>query len=1499
MASNPIKISDLFVYDSSIKRAIADMEEFDRRLKALASEVKANAGKLAVDLRVQSPASQQGQEAITKAAKEAEVLAQKKATLTQKSKEVTAAMASEAQALREKNMITRLEAKAAESAEGSYNKLSAQYGLMKIQLNAMSHEQRANTEAGRKLEAQAKATYQQMDALQKATGKHQLSVGNYKIATEGLLSTLKKQQAELKAAEAQGGRNSEAYRRMRQEIAQTRDEMSNMIRAQGAMTTGLQNIWEQMKGMLLMYVGLNALFQTIKSGINDIVNFEAAMSKVAGLTLATDEQFKQLRNSAKELGATTSRTATEVAELQIEYAKLGFTTNEILASTDATIMLSQATMENLGASAEVVGATIRGFGMQASEAQRVVDVMAESLNYSALDLERFRESMKTVAPIAKVTGTSLEYTTAMLAVLSDAGIHGSMAGTALKQVFAKLTEAGKPFAQSLREVANSELDMAKAMEIMGQRNFAQLLILAENIDKIEQLDAAFQQSAGSAEKMSDIMMNNVKGAALLLKSAWEGVLLKMDGSTSIMRGMIESLTALLTWITNNAKAIGNTIKGLTLAAIAVTSYRIATRLLTAEVMASITGITAKRIGMGLLALATGRATAAANAFKLAWASAGGPISMLISLLTTVGAGWLMFRKKTDQAAEGLENISDKISREQVSLQVLSFQIGRTNTGTKERAELIKTLNAQYGQYLPYLIQESDSNNKIREAIHGANEQLRINIALKEMQREMEAAETGQLTKEREIAEAIRKTVTAAKGETLAAGAVGAFQDLLDRMAQFPELFMRVEKAISKTEGKKVLKELKALFPEKNYVELRTEWKKATNVVTEFNQAMRQYGITYEDLDLNIFEAIAGRANMDKSLTNIQEYYSRIARETLSPTAEAAKEKTPEDIAANVKLRVGVMREGLQKELAQLELDYDDKLQEFIEAGEDPTGVDKWYEFKKAEIITKYRQQNYEETRKVVKLTIDAMKDGQKKELAELEYNFEDKKRAWISAGLDITPIVTRYQEQILEIEKKYIEQSRQEYYKSEEARISRILDSYQRQRELIELEYVKTVEAGEDIFEAAAARAQALNKLDSDTAQQRYDLHMKAYDEEAALLQARFEAEKHTAEERERYTLKAERDRLQAQLDLMLKYKDAFTDTQRATVEAMLKAADAAYQEYKPQQKGTDLYSMLGLDIGDEQKQAISTSVGFAVDMINETLEAKLDAAQKEIESADERLKKAEDRLNRELEDRRAGYASNVQAAQVAVDKEEQARQQAIKRREVIEKQQARMDALRQTSSLVTASAKIWAELGALNPLLAVGAIALMWSSFAAAKLKAAELTKTVMRKGGYRKIYGGSHESGQDVTVLKTGREEIKAEGGEGMAIFSRQAVREYGPELPEIVERINKPGSRTFAQRARQEALNAYIADGSASNRLALKAVSTARITERLERVTRERDIYRVELKRESASKAAAAIVKIDNSRLESEVRAIRKQVERREFITETTHVLKYKNVTITKHV
>ena len=127
--------------------------------------------------------------------------------------------------------------------------------------------------------------------------------------------------------------------------------------------------------------------------------------------------------------------------------------------------------------------------------------------------------------------------------------------------------------------------------------------------------------------------------------------------------------------------------------------------------------------------------------------------------------------------------------------------------------------------------------------------------------------------------------------------------------------------------------------------------------------------------------------------------------------------------------------------------------------------------------------------------------------------------------------------------------------------------------------------------------------------------------------------------------------------------------------------------------------------------------------------------------------------MDAEIEARNAGYANEVTTAQKELELAKKNQEQALKEKQKAQKAQLALDTITQASSLVTASANIWAALGGIpyvGPALAVAAIATMWGTFIAAKIKASQVAGQTEQygQGTVELLQGGSHASGNDIDL-------------------------------------------------------------------------------------------------------------------------------------------------------
>ena len=195
--TNPIKYSDLISPDDSISNLIKQLDELSDAYVNMSKNVREQAGALVTNLRGVSGATEAGRKAIQNASTDADRLAKAQKALNDAESETNIRLQELKQAQKEANDIAKVTARLNRSQEGSYNRLSAMYKMNMMHLNTMSREMRENTAAGKKLEAETRAIYEEMKRLQAATGAHQLNVGNYREAGDAVAEYGEKLKATL------------------------------------------------------------------------------------------------------------------------------------------------------------------------------------------------------------------------------------------------------------------------------------------------------------------------------------------------------------------------------------------------------------------------------------------------------------------------------------------------------------------------------------------------------------------------------------------------------------------------------------------------------------------------------------------------------------------------------------------------------------------------------------------------------------------------------------------------------------------------------------------------------------------------------------------------------------------------------------------------------------------------------------------------------------------------------------------------------------------------------------------------------------------------------------------------------------------------------------------------------------------------------------------------------------------------------------------------------
>ncbi len=388
---------------------------------------------------------------------------------------------------------------------------------------------------------------------------------------------------------------------------------------------------------------------------------------MAAILGRSTSEITKLKDQAIELGSTTAFTATQVAGLQLELAKLGFNDDQILKATLGIENLAIATGVDAARAAKLGGSALRGFALDASEANRVASVLAVSTTKSASTFESLEVALPKVSAIAKSFGFTIEDTTALLGGLQNAGFEASISGTSLRQIFLQLADSNGKLAKRLgggaksfdelieqfKKVESEGISLSEAFNLTNARSVAAFKTFLSGADDLKILRDSITGVEGVLDTLANQKLDSISGKVIKLNSAWEGWILSLDSSGEAA----DSIKKGIDFLTKNLVKILNTLVKLTKAFIIYKGVIILTTTVTR--LAGAAALSYKTIQV---ALAGGlkKATIAQKAFNLAVKS--NPLGLLLSGLAAAVAIFVAFKDGAEEAAQAQREYNDELKR---------------------------------------------------------------------------------------------------------------------------------------------------------------------------------------------------------------------------------------------------------------------------------------------------------------------------------------------------------------------------------------------------------------------------------------------------------------------------------------------------------------------------------------------------------------------------------------------------------------------------------------------------------------------------------------------------------------------------------------------------------------------------------------------------------------------------------------------------------------------
>lgn len=309
------------------------------------------------------------------------------------------------------------------------------------------------------------------------------------------------------------------------------------------------------------------------------MDFDKSMSKVQALSSATGEQLVLLKEKATELGATTAFSASQVSEAMQYMALAGWKTKDILEGTAGILAAASASGEDLAKVSDIITDGLSAFGLEASKANHFADVLSTTATNANTTIGMMGEAFTYAGSVAGALGYSVEDTALAIGIMANSGIKASQAGTALRTMLTELSGTleitGENLGTYIVETSNADGTMvpfretlgslreafkglteveraATAESLVGKTAMAGLLAIMNTSDEaFNSLATAIDNSTGSAERMSDVMLDNLAGQITIIMSGVESLALAIGNRlTPYARKLAEGVQKVVTAFNN-------------------------------------------------------------------------------------------------------------------------------------------------------------------------------------------------------------------------------------------------------------------------------------------------------------------------------------------------------------------------------------------------------------------------------------------------------------------------------------------------------------------------------------------------------------------------------------------------------------------------------------------------------------------------------------------------------------------------------------------------------------------------------------------------------------------------------------------------------------------------------------------------------------------------------------------------------------------------------------
>lgn len=675
-----------------------------------------------------------------------------------------------------------------------------------------------------------------------------------------------------------------------------------------------------------------AFAKAAKSSYDFEKEFRKNMLEVATISTQVTDDMTGFMNQVMSITQEIPIKAPEAAKALYSIVSAGHDGADGMKILEVSAKAAVGGLTETETAADAITTILNAYKMSAEEAGTVSDQLFTTVRLGKTTFGELGASMAQVAPIAAAYGISIDQVLGAVASLTKQGtptaqamtqIRAAIQGTAkelgdaafqgrtFQEALQLINDRAGGSASKMKEMLGTDEGLAATLALTGKNALSAANDLGELQSSLGATEAAFEKMADEADNQMTLLSNNIQAA---LRPMGEAVLQEVSEIAKSFNKAFESGD-----LERSLMALKSLLE---VSAVAWGTYKVAV-----AGTATVHNLYVKSLALSRLATiqhttVTNMLTKAFNAQTAAMLK--NPYAIMAAAIVALGVAMYKLwtyqtnaQKQQEKLNKTFNEFTVEAAKEERSLSSLFDALKRTNSGTDERKKMIKAVNDQYGQYLPKLLTEKSSLEDINEAYSIINTSIKEQIALKIKNSATDEIVTSGLKEQVSAVSHIRKSLSDRVKN------VGLVDSIVEEIKQTTDEFQKAGSTWEKAW-------------QQAYFNIQRKYTGKMKLGNDFASSMEDYVksvFNTEQAVTMIEKQYAPFISKVKALNkNVEESVSDVETKTVVSEDEKIlklREKLAGELLSlrrqNQQSEIDLMKEGLEKKIAQINLDYDNEI----------------------------------------------------------------------------------------------------------------------------------------------------------------------------------------------------------------------------------------------------------------------------------------------------------------------------------------------------------------------------------------------------------------------------------------------------------------------------------------------------------------------------------------------------------------------------------------------